>query len=163
MHGAWELYPRQAPPGGPAPLRAGSHLGVTGILLGRSCWSRAGPGNSRPSRFWTCFGGLIPVSFLAYFPKILFLFFRGRPWGIDSLPISDQPFPTPAASTNIVSGWTALAASEAIHDGDWSLRMAGASCCGGMVQWLIEGTASWSSVEAKNQKESVMRTQLSRE
>jgi hypothetical protein len=32
-----------------------------------------------------------------------------------------------------------------------------------MVQWLIEGTASWSSVEAKNQKESVMRTQLSRE
>jgi hypothetical protein len=41
--------------------------------------------------------------------------------------------------------------------------MAGASCCGGMVQLLIEGTASWSSVEAKNQKESVMRTQLSRE
>ena len=161
--GAWELYQRQAAPGAPAPLRASSHLCATGILFVRTCGSRAGPGNSRPSRFWTCFGGLIPASFLAYFPQILFLFFRGRPCGIDSLPVSDQPFPTPAASTTVVSGGTALAASEAIHDGDWSLRMAGASCCGGMVQWLIEGTASWSSVEAKNQKESVMRTQLSRE
>ena len=96
------------------------------------------------------------------FSQDFILFFRGRPCGTDCLPVSDQPSPT-AASTTVVSGGTALAASEAIHDGDWSLRMAGASCCGGMVHLLIEGTASWSSVEAKNQKESVMRTQLSRE
>jgi hypothetical protein len=69
----------------------------------------------------------------------------------------------PSSFHNGRLGGTALAASEAIHDGEWSLRMAAASCCGGMVHLLIEGTASWSSVEAKNQKESVMRTQLSRE
>ena len=109
--------------------------------------------------FWWADSGLL----FSLLSQDFILFFRGRPCGTDSLPVSDQPFSTPAASTTIVSGGTALAASEAIHDGDWSLRMAGASCCGGMVQWLIEGTASWSSVAAKDRKESVLRTQLSRE